>query len=215
MIKNIIFDFGGVLYDLDIPGTTERFGDLFCWNKSQEDFPEPYKTILDEYEKGQFSEGSWMHRLQRTVSHIVTERQILDAWNSMLVNLPKARLDFILKLRDQYKVYLLSNTNTTHIQYLHRVVLPSISVTNFEHKYFDQVFYSHQIRMRKPNLNIYEYVLREANINPTESLFIDDNAHNIDAARQVGLCAQWHDPTMEIITELPHYIEKCGQALLP
>jgi putative hydrolase of the HAD superfamily len=210
LIKNIIFDFGGVLYDLDISGAVERFSKLFQLKVDQCDFPEPYKTILDEYEMGLFSEGSWMHRLQRTVPHIVTERQILDTWNSMLVNLPKERLDFILNLRNHYKVYLLSNTNTTHIQYMHRVELPSIGVADFEHKYFERVFYSHEINMRKPNRNIYEYVLNQTNMVAAESLFIDDNADNIAAARHTGLCAQQHDPAKEIMQELQNYIDHWG-----
>lgn len=207
VIKNIIFDFGGILLDLDYKATDESLKDLFQIQFDARDYPEPYLTILDEYEMGLFGEGSFMHRLQRTVDHVVTERQILDAWNAMLLGLPKERLDWVLGLRDNYTVYLLSNTNHSHIQYLHRVMLPHIGVVDFEQTYFEKVYYSHKVKMRKPNHDIYEYVINDAGIDPAESIFIDDNLDNINAAREVGLHAAWHDPKLEIMEQLAGYLD--------
>ena len=212
MIKNLIFDFGGILLDLDFKATDDGFKDIFKIQFENRLYPAPYSSILDQYEMGLFSEGSYMHRLQRTVTHVVTERQILDAWNAMLITLPIERLNFVLALREQYKVYLLSNTNHTHIQYLHQVMLPKIGVKEFETKYFDKVYYSHQVKMRKPNHDIYQYVIKDAGIDPAESIFIDDNRDNITAAREVGLHAVWHDPEMEIMEQLKTYISNCEQA---
>lgn len=206
-IKNIIFDFGGILLDLDYKATDESLKDLFQIQFDARDYPEPYLRILDDYEMGLFGEGSFMHRLQRTVDHVVTERQILDAWNAMLLGLPKVRLDWVLELRKKYKVYLLSNTNHSHIQYLHRSMLPAIEVTDFEETYFEKVYYSHEVKMRKPNHNIYEHVIRDAALDPSESIFIDDNRDNIKAAQEVGLHAAWHDPQLEIMEELTNYLE--------
>lgn len=204
-IDTIIFDFGGILLDLDYEKTYRPFKKLFKLSEGL--FPADYQLIMDEYEMGLFSEGSFMHRLQRKVDHVVTERDILDAWNGMLLDLPQRRLDFVIELRKQYDVYLLSNTNHTHINYLHRVMLPKIEVVQFEETYFKKVYYSHEVKMRKPNHNIYEHVIADSGVDPTKSIFIDDNFDNVRAAQEVGLHAVRHDPTKEIMEELQGYLD--------
>lgn len=207
MIKNIVFDFGDVLLDLDIAGCYQRIQSLLRIEMAGDlIFPERYKSIFEAYEMGHFSEGSFMHRLQRSVGHLVTERQILDAWNSMLIRLPLYRLEFLREVRKRYKVYLLSNTNTTHLQYVYRVMLPSIKVSDFESVYFDEVYYSHLIKRRKPDYDIYKYVQDHARIDPHETLFIDDNIDNVRGAQAFGWHAVCHDPTKEITEELEGYI---------
>ncbi len=211
-IDTIIFDFGGILLDLDYTATDAALRRLFRLDFDGRAYPEHYQTILDEYEMGLFSEGSFMHRLQRTVDHVVTEREILDAWNAMLLSIPKARLDWVLTLREHYQVYLLSNTNHTHIQYVHREMLPSIGVAGFEEVYFEKAYYSHDVKMRKPNVNIYEHVIADAGIDPQRALFIDDNHDNIAGARQAGLHAAWHDPQLEIREMLDSYVSAATKA---
>lgn len=211
MIKNIIFDFGGILIDLDYGATDDRFSELFGIEiGAGRQYPEHYQQILDEYEMGYFSEGSFMHRLQRTVDHVVTEREILDMWNAMLLSLPKERLEWVNTLRAKYNVYLLSNTNHTHIQHVHRVMLPKIGIDDYEQTYFDKVYYSHDVKLRKPNADIYQYVIDDLGIVPQESIFIDDNRDNVAGAQSVGLHAAWHDPKLEIMDMLDSYLAACS-----
>lgn len=205
-IENIIFDFGGILLDLDYEQTYAPLRRLFQFSEGA--FPNYFQTILDEYEMGLFSEGSFLHRLQRTADHVISERDIIDAWNGMLLGLPLERLNFVNELRSNYRVYLLSNTNHTHISYLHRVMLPKIGVKTFEEDFFDKVYYSHDVKMRKPNHDIYEYVIKDASLDPKKSLFIDDNFDNVRAAQEVGLHAVRHDPQLEIMKELAGYLSE-------
>ncbi len=205
-LKNLIFDFGGILINLDYEQTYNELRSLF--NLPQGPFSAYYQNILDEYEMGYFDEASFIHRLQRSVEHIVSERHIVDAWNAMLLDIPIERLHFVKELRKSYNVYLLSNTNHTHLQYVRREVLASMGIDQFEEEHFIKAYYSHEIKYRKPNHDIYQYVIKDSGINPGESLFIDDNLDNVRGAREVGLLAVRHDPNDEIISCLPKYIQE-------
>ena len=203
-VKNLIFDFGGILINLDYEKSYRQLRSLL--RLEGDSFSPEYQLILDEYEMGYFGEASFIHRLQRTVEHIVTERSIIDAWNAMLLDIPVERLHYVKSLREHYNVYLLSNTNHTHLTYVRRAVLSPMGITNFEKDHFIKAYYSHEIKYRKPNHDIYEYVIKDAGINPSESLFIDDNIDNVKGAQEVGLLAVRHDPNQDIIQCLPNYL---------
>ena len=207
-IKNIIFDFGGILIDLDYNLSFDRLKSLLNITGP---IPDDLQLILDEYEMGYFSEASFLHRLQRLTPQTPTERELVDAWNAMLLNLPKNRLDFVKDLRSTYNVYLLSNTNHTHLTYVRQHIFPTIGITQFEEDHFIKAYYSHEIKFRKPNHDIYEYVLRDSQLNPSESLFIDDNADNVRGAQEVGIIAIQHNPQEEIIEKLEDYLNLANQ----
>jgi putative hydrolase of the HAD superfamily len=209
MIKNIIFDFGGILLDLDFKKTDDAMKALFHLKFEHRAYPAEFLKIFNDYEQGFFSEGSYFFRLQQLADHLVTERQLLDAWNAMLLNIPQHRLNFLLALRKKYKVYLLSNTNHTHIQWVHRFLKREYNITDFEARYFDHAYYSHDLKMRKPNHDIYQAILSDANINGAESLFIDDIVSNITAAQECGIQTAHHDPNEEIVHKLEEYIRAC------
>ena len=204
-IKNIIFDFGGILLDLDYSLSFDRLKKLL---NIEGDIPENVQLILDEYEMGYFSEGSFLHRLQRLTDDIITERALVDAWNAMLLNVQLYKLDFVKDLRSQYKLYLLSNTNHTHLTYVRQKMLPAIDVdpAQFERDHFIKAYYSHEIKYRKPNHDIYEYVLADSHLEPSETLFIDDNPDNVRGAKEVGLHAVVHDPSLDITEKLQDYL---------
>ena len=207
-IKNLIFDFGGILIDLDWDRFHNNLRTLLKVEGGNEALQKHYRELFIQYEVGAFSEGSFMYRLQEGVSHKITEREILDAWNSILVYLPQERLDYLLELRKEYKVYLLSNTNHSHIQWVRQDLRQRSGITDFETRYFDHAYYSHDMKMRKPNLDIYQEVLSDAGIQGQESIFIDDTQENVDAAIAAGMLSVRHDPKDSIIECLPKYLKE-------
>ena len=204
-IKNIVFDFGGILLDLDYSLSFDRLESLL---KIKGDIPDHVQLILDEYEMGYFSEGAFLHRLQRLTDDIVTERSLVDAWNAMLLDIQVYKLDFVKDLRSSYNTYLLSNTNHTHLAHVRQNMLPAINIEpdSFESDHFVKAYYSHEIKYRKPNHDIYQYVVADSNLDPSETLFIDDNADNVRGAQEVGLHAVVHDPTLDITVKLSDYL---------
>ncbi len=207
-IKNIIFDFGGILINLDY---NLSFDQLKNQLNITGPIPDDLQVILDEYEMGYFSESSFLHRLQRLTPATPTERQLVDAWNAMLLDLPKNRMEFVKELRSTYNIYLLSNTNHTHLTYVRQHIFSTIGIDQFEKDHFIKAYYSHEIKFRKPNHDIYEYVLRDSQLNPSESLFIDDNANNVRGAQEVGIIAIQHNPQEEIIEKLEDYLNLANQ----
>lgn len=203
MIKNIVFDFGGILLNLDYQKTFNNLAALFDWQ--QNEYPDHVTTILDQYEMGLFSEGSFLYRLQKLTPEIVTERQILDAWNSMLLSVPSYRIDYVRTLRPHYRVFLLSNTNHTHLYYIQQHLLGAAGWSYFISS-FDVCYFSHQLGLRKPDNQIYDTVTALSKLDPSETLFIDDNIHNIETAKSIGWHTLHHDPHQEIVEVLPIYL---------
>jgi putative hydrolase of the HAD superfamily len=206
-IKNIVFDFGGILLDLDYSLSFDRLKELLSIDG---DIPAHVQLILDEYEMGYFGEGAFLHRLQRLTDDIVTERALVDAWNAMLLSISTHKLDFVKSLHSDYNVYLLSNTNHTHLTYVRQKMLPVINIdpASFEKDHFIKAYYSHEIKYRKPNHDIYEYVLADSQLIPSETIFIDDNADNVRGAQEVGLHAVVHDPALDITKKLSDYLKE-------
>ncbi len=187
MIKNIIFDFGNVLIDLDIEKTTTELSKFV-----PQRVPEHLRKHLDEtlfnvYEVGGMSEQEFVDALRYHAINPATQQEIIDAWNAMLIGIPAHRFDFLKSLSD-YRIFLLSNTNATHLAWVdvHLQREHNMKMADFD-AYFEKAYYSHLIQLRKPGTEIYEFVLKDAGLSASETLFIDDNAENIAGAKAAGL----------------------------
>ena len=112
--------------------------------------------------------------------------------------MPRHRFDFLLRLRQRYNVFLLSNINELHERWITDYMEREHNIQDFETRYFDGVYYSHLIRLRKPDREIYEYVLADAELIPGETMFFDDLQINVEAARQVGIQGVWHEVGTDI-----------------
>lgn len=203
-IKNIIFDFGNVLIDLNIPRTTEKFQELL-----QEEFEASFAkshaaAVFDRYEVGHLTEEEFVAILQQSTNRSITPQQVLEAWNGMLVGIPAHRLTLLERLRNDYKVFLLSNTNATHLDWVdaHLQAEHKMTMAEFNERFFDKTYYSHLIRLRKPGREIYDFVLNDAGLKAEETLFIDDNADNIEGAKLAGLQTILHSIGAEIVDVL-------------
>jgi glucose-1-phosphatase len=201
-IKNIIFDLGNVIIDLDIDRTwfhlKHWLGDNFETVLKQ---IHPNNDIFIQFEIGEISEQQFFETLRATTEAPLSIRQLKEAWNAMLLQIPAKRFEMLARLKEHYNVFLLSNTNETHVNWVdgYLQTVHNFTIKDFNERYFHKPYYSHLIHLRKPNTNIYEYVLADAQLKAEESLFIDDNFHNIEGAKKVGLQTYLHPIGVEIV----------------
>jgi glucose-1-phosphatase len=186
-IKNLIFDLGGVILDLSVKDTLESFSTLsgLPLAKVKELFVSSPEFEL--YEKGGIGDSEFRQFVGALYGVSVTANALDKCWNAMLVGLPKVKLDLLLTLKKQYKVYLLSNTNNIHLTYINNVIIPPVSGKNSLDDFFHRSYYSHLMGMRKPDAEIFLRVLDENALKAEETLFLDDNADNISGAASLRI----------------------------
>ena len=182
MIKNIIFDFGDIFINLD---KQIIFREMKKYGGSAELTPE-LAALNNIYEVGGISSEEFIENLS-TVYPKATSNEITAIWNGMLLDFPDERLEFIENLAEEglYRLFLLSNTNALHIPH----VAKKMGLEKFRRfkNSFEQFYLSHEINLRKPNAEIYQFVLDENGIKAEETLFIDDTKENTDAAEKLGI----------------------------
>lgn len=211
MIENIIFDFGGVLLNLDYRKSYDALSAVMELPLDMENLPQDVEKCLLDFEKGNINEETFLWKIQNYSKGTPQPRAIIDAWNAMLLGWNPDRFDMLLRLKESYNTYILSNTNSMHIQWVHSDLKRTHDIVDFEDRFFKKVYYSHEIRMRKPDLEIYDYVLNDAQLDPAKTLFIDDNKDNVEAAKSIGIQAVLHDPTEEIISSIDGYLAQCDK----
>jgi putative hydrolase of the HAD superfamily len=145
-----------------------------------------FEEALPKYEIGKISTDIFINKLLSQAKPKVQALDIIQAWNSMLIGIPASRLKMLEQLRPNYKLYLLSNTNELHIEWIHRHLRKDHGVEDFEKQYWDGAYYSHLIRDRKPNPAVFQFVIHDAGIVPEETLFMDDTEEHLYAASQLG-----------------------------
>ncbi len=187
-IKNIIFDLGGVIINLDIPKTISEFNKLT--NKPFESIYTQLQQspIFDLFDKGQISEADFFFELNNSLDQPLTHKQLLNAWNAMLLDFPIHRLELLNQLKQRYRIFLLSNTNETHIAQFENDLYQHHGYKNLE-PFFEKVYYSCRMNMRKPDREIFDFVLQENTLNASETIFIDDSPQHIEGALKIGIKA--------------------------
>ena len=195
MIKTLIFDFGDVFINLDKSGAMQNALDLF----GLKNFDADMISINIKYEIGQISTSEFIHFYKSKFPKL-NEEEIINAWNYIIKDFPEYRLDFIKKIADQkkYKLILLSNTNDMHIDF----IKTQVSFYENFRACFDTFYLSQEINLRKPNTDIFDFVLKENNLNPKECLFIDDTKENTTAAETLGINVWNIDETLEDVINL-------------
>ena len=195
-IKNIVFDLGGVLLDIDYHRTYEAMSQLLGIKFTPDILPSNVIKILNEFETGKTSTETFLWNLQRLAKNEVPHgRNIIEAWNSMLIGWDPEKFEILLKLRERYRVYLLSNTNILRLEWLYTDLANQHKITDFDSRFFEKTFYSHLIGLRKPKKEVYDYVSKEAELVAAETIFIDDLPTNIIGAKSVGWNVYHHDPS--------------------
>jgi len=184
-IKNIIFDFGGVILNINPLITYNRFNKLGLANLYEGiEFSNPDEALL-LYEKGLISSNDFRKKLKEKLSHPIEDCEIDEAWNAMLLDIPIERVVLLNKLKTKYNTYLLSNTNE-----IHYIAYTNLFKQNFGYplsNLFNEAYFSFMLHLNKPNKEIYQYVINQNSLVAEETLFIDDSIVNIEGAKAVGL----------------------------
>ena len=186
-IKNIVFDLGGVLVDLDFKAAINGLQKAgFAKVKEQlQSFDR--EGIFQKFELGEMTAEEFRTAIRENSTVTLTDEEIDALWNAMLLEIPREKLELILDLRGKYMVYLLSNTNSIHWDY---VCKNAFNYRGFRvNDYFEETFLSYEMHLAKPDKAIYEKVLQDANLLAKETLFIDDSEANCKAAEEVGIHA--------------------------
>ncbi len=185
-IKAIIFDFGGVIFNIDFGKVNKAFQELGVKNFEDIYSQKEADPLFQRLEEGKLNEEEFYNEFKKLTSLQLTNQQIKDAWNMLLVNYRKEALDTLTNIKHKYSLYLLSNTNIIHQQAFNKIYEEQIGAGSLS-RYFDKAYYSHEIGYRKPDKEAYEYVLKENNLPPSETLFIDDSIQNIKPAEGLGI----------------------------
>ena len=184
-LKNILFDMGNVLFSIDYKKTEEAFNALGYDNFSEMYSQFTADDLFEKLETGKISTEEFYNKLISSHPIVVNEDQITEAWNSMLLHWRMDSLAFLKTLAKKYNLYLLSNTNDIHLTAVNNLLQQQTGKENID-DLFTKAYYSHKINLRKPNADIFEFIAKDAGIDPQETLFIDDLENNIDAAASLG-----------------------------
>lgn len=197
MIRNIIFDLGGVLLDLDFDTPLKEFQRLNR-NEPFEDLREfIHHPLFTGFETGALQPEEFRERLRQLLKNPEIEDETLDhAWCSMLARVPATKVAILQELASRFRLYLYSNTNEIHIVRFKRDF--AIEHGMEWETLFETAFYSHEIRDRKPNISGYRKVLELAGLNASETLFVDDLEVNIRAASETGLRVLHYIPGQDL-----------------
>jgi len=184
-IKNILFDLGGVLFHVDYHMTIKKFKSLGIKNFHKHYCQKEQNALFDSLEVGKISFDDFIKSI-KTIIPSRSEKEIINAWNAMLIGMPKENIDLLKNISEKYRLYLLSNTNIIHIEYINRYLFKNYQLKSLN-PLFSKVYLSHEIGMRKPDISTFEWVIKDANISARETLFIEDSIQHIENAQKVGI----------------------------
>jgi putative hydrolase of the HAD superfamily len=187
-IKNIIFDLGGVIININYQLTLAEFKKIGL--KDVDKIYTQFNQLewFDKYDKGGISSETFISEFSKFLSPGTSVEQIINAWNAMLLDFPQERAELLVKLKGRYRTFLLSNTNELHINYYFQRVKELYGYDEMK-SFFEKDYYSHRLGMRKPDKEIFEFVVRENGLLASETLFIDDTLQHVEGARRAGLRA--------------------------
>ncbi len=185
-IENIIFDFGGVILDIDPQLTINEFIKLGYSKENKLNGKDFYQKVIHKFEKGIFTPEVFRNKLRDYLHMDLTDQQIDDAWNALLFDIPRERIEVIEKVKQNYPIYLLSNSNEIHYDLYVRDLQLRFGYKEFN-ELFNKSYFSFDLHMCKPDPEIYEFVINQENLNPATTLFIDDREDNLEGARKAGL----------------------------
>lgn len=185
-IKNLIFDLGGVILDLSVDSTLQSFADLSGIEKNTIQQLFVSSPGFELYEKGEISDDDFRQFVKKLYNLNAPDESLDACWNAMLLSIPIRKLQLLESLKTKYNVYLLSNTNNIHVHYINNTLLPRIDCNSLD-EFFHRSYYSHRLKKRKPDVEIFQHVLDENNFKPEETLFLDDSRTNVEGAGKVGI----------------------------
>lgn len=188
-IKNIIFDLGGVIINLDMPATAIAFQQLAEKYGNANYIPQPNHQAFNQFEIGAISPKQFREAIRPMIHAAVTDEELDDAWNAMLLDIPLSRLQLLQHLKQHFNIFLLSNTNEIHYHAFNKILFDAHGYKSLD-VFFKKAYYSHLIKMRKPNAEAFEIILNENKLLPDETLFLDDTEMHLIGAQQLNIQTQ-------------------------
>ena len=195
-ISTLIFDFGGVLIDLEMNQSILNFKKLGVENVENYLSNFGQSGFFMQLEKGKISAEEFRYEIRKMTTNTITDKEIDDAWNAFLVRIPSEKLDIVYQLRKKFRVIMLSNTNAIHFPYAER--------TFFSYKnrgideYFDKCYRSYDMKMAKPDAEIFEAILSQEQVAANQCLLLDDGPKNIEQAQKLGFQTYFVDPKEDL-----------------
>jgi putative hydrolase of the HAD superfamily len=187
-IKNIIFDLGGVLLDLDMKKAQQEFEKLGINNFREMLALGQAPSVVFEHEIGKITDEQFVEELRKLAGKSATAELILSAWNSMLIGFSVETMELLLQLKSKYRLFLFSNTNGIHVKAFNKLYEQAMGKGSLG-DHFEKMYYSHVMGRRKPGKEAFEYIINENGLIPSETLFVDDSESNIKGAKDAGLQA--------------------------
>ena len=189
-IKNIIFDFGGVICGLDISKTEQKFREFGPSRPAASDSAvsqsQRFQTLVEDLETGAISPEKFRQEIRDNYVIPPSDDTIDETWNAMLLNIPEKRIRLLENLRSHFRIFLLSNSNQIHYKKYLRDFQLQTGYSDFN-DLFEKAYFSFQVGLKKPGKEIFEFVLSKSGLYPSESIFIDDTPENVEAAMSIGL----------------------------
>jgi HAD superfamily hydrolase (TIGR01509 family) len=188
-IKNIIFDLGGVILNIDTRKTAMALEQLGVSNLQGHMSQPALVSFFNDYESGKIDDNAFVAKLRSLAAKGATEQDIVDAWNALLLDFPSDRIELLKSLRKKYRLFLLSNTNAIHYNKFQQQIY--LQTGSYLEDFFEQTYYSHTIKLRKPDVACYQFVLQESKLDPRETIFLDDSEINLVGAKEAGLMTEY------------------------
>ncbi|SUJ05206.1 Phosphatase yihX [Sphingobacterium spiritivorum] len=186
-VKNIILDYGNVIFMIDFMRAQEAFTALGIKNVDQFFAHKGHAPLFDAFEKGEITAEAFRQGIRDAADvPYLSDEQIDAAWNALLIGVPEGNHELLLELKGKYRLFLLSNNNEIHYQWIMDYLKREYQLED-NTSFFEKDYYSHLMKMRKPNADIFEYVLNTHDLKPEETVFIDDSPQHLDTAAKLGL----------------------------
>ncbi len=184
--RNIIFDLGGVIFDIDYKLTTEAFRNLGIKEASILYSKSSQAKLFDDLEKGNITEGDFFSEIRKLSHSGSGDQEIRNAWNALLIGLPVENVNLLMELKKDHRLFLLSNTNSIHETAYRKMIVDQFGSFIFD-DIFEKIYLSHHLHMRKPDIRIFQFVLKDSQLNPETTIFIDDSPQHVEGGRKAGI----------------------------
>ena len=200
-IRNIIFDFGNVICDIDVRLTEEKFKEFGpakpSFEGSQENSANLFNQLVEHYESGRISSQEFRTAIRNHYVTPPTDEAIDEAWNALLLTIPDRRIRLLNEIKSYYRIFLLSNSNEIHYLHYLKDFQQKSGLQDFD-ALFEKAYFSFRVKITKPSPVIFEMVLKNHHLDPAETLFIDDTMKHISGALTTGITAYHLQSGMDV-----------------
>jgi len=199
-IRNIVLDLGGVILELDVNRSIELLSELGFPEEENLDIVFSKYPFFLKFETGRISPDEFINALTVQLGDHTPREKIIEAWNAMILGFNSDTIKLLTKLKKDYSLFLLSNTNAIHEVYYNDILHANHGIPNLT-EIFEKVYYSHDVNMRKPDHEIFQHVLADSRLNTGETLYVDDTEVHVKAAMDLGIHA-YHLRLPQKLTEV-------------